>query len=77
MDNRKNCAIADTKSLDDEKDYHPITYLNTSCKIMTRMVAKYMSEHTMKNEIWDEGQSGAVEGVLGRSMHCGKSETIP
>ena len=24
-----------------------------------------MREHTMKNEIWDEGQLGAVEGVLG------------
>ena len=24
-----------------------------------------MREHTMENEIWDEGQLGAVEGVLG------------
>ena len=32
---------------------------------MTGVVAKYMREHTMENEIWDEGQLGAVEGVLG------------
>ena len=32
---------------------------------MTVVVAKYMREHTMENEIWDEGQLGAVEGVLG------------
>ena len=54
-----------TKSLEDEKDYHPITCLNTSYKIMTGVVAKYMRKHTMENEIWDEGQLGAVEGVLG------------
>ena len=31
---------------------------------MTGVVPKYMREHTMENEIWDEGQLGAVEGVL-------------
>ena len=31
---------------------------------MTGVVAKYMREHTMENEIWDEGQLGAIEGVL-------------
>ena len=54
-----------TKSLQDEKDYPPIACLNMSYKIMTGVVAKYMREHTMENEIWDEGQLGAVEGVLG------------
>ena len=54
-----------TKSLED-KDYHPITCLNTSYKTMTGVVAKHMREHTMENEIWDEGQLGAVEGVLGK-----------
>ena len=29
------------------------------------MIAKYMREHTLENDIWDEGQLGAVEGVLG------------
>ena len=54
-----------TKNLEDEKNYIPITCLNTSYKIMTVVIAKYMREHTMENEIWDEGQLGAVEGVLG------------
>ena len=54
-----------TKNLKDEKNYRPITCLNTSYKIMTGVIAKYMREHTMENEIWDEGQLGAVEGVLG------------
>ena len=31
----------------------------------TGVVAKYMREHTMENEIWDEGQLVVVEGVLG------------
>ncbi len=54
-----------TKDLSDEKNYRPITCLNTSYKILTGLVAKYMREHTLVNEIWDEGQLGAVEGVLG------------
>ena len=54
-----------TKSLEDEKDYRPITCLNTSYKIMTGVVEKYMREHTMENESWDESQLGAVERVLG------------
>ena len=36
-----------------------------SYKIMMGVVAKYMWEHTMENELWDKGQLGAVEGVLG------------
>ena len=59
-----------TKTLDDERDYCPITCLNMSYKIMTGVVTKYMREHVMKNEIWDEGQLGAVEGVLGRVDRC-------
>jgi hypothetical protein len=43
-----------TKDLSDEKNYRPITCLNTSYKILTGLVAKYMREHTLENEIWDE-----------------------
>ena len=32
---------------------------------MAGVAAKYMREHTMENEIWDEGQLWAVEAVLG------------
>ena len=31
---------------------------------MIGVIAKYMREHTMENEIWNEGQLGPVEGVL-------------
>ena len=32
---------------------------------MTGVVAKYMREHKMENEIWDEGQLEPVENALG------------
>ena len=61
----KTALLPKTKNLGDEKNYRPITCLNTSYKILTGLVAKHMREHTVVNEIWDEGQLGAVEGVLG------------
>ena len=61
----RTVLLQKTKNLSDEKNYHPITCLNTSYKILTGLVAKYMREHALVNEIWDEGQLGAVEGVLG------------
>ena len=30
-----------------------------------RFIAKYIRKHTVANDIWDEGQLGALEGVLG------------
>ena len=48
----------------DPKNYHPILCLNTSYKLPTGLAGKYMREHTMENDIWDEGQLGAVVGVL-------------
>ena len=61
----RTVLLPKTKNLSDEKNYRPITCLNTSYKILTGLVAKYMREHALVNEIWDEGQLGAVEGVLG------------
>ena len=54
-----------TKDLSDEKNYRPITCLNTSYKILTGLTAKYMRDHALVNKIWYEKQLGAVEGVLG------------
>ena len=54
-----------TKYLEYEKNYWPIMCLNTSYKIMTGVVAKYIREHMMENEYWDKGQLEAVEGVMG------------
>ena len=62
MANWKNFAITKNQNLEDEKNYHPITCFITSYKIMTGLVAKYMREHTMENEIWDEGQLGKGRG---------------
>ena len=61
----RTVLLPKTKNLSDEKNYRPTTCLNTSYKILTGLVAKYMREHALVNEIWDEGQLGAVEGVLG------------
>ena len=61
----RTVLIPKERNLGNEKNYRPITCLNTSYKIMTGIIAKYMREHTMVNEIWDEGQLGAIEGVLG------------
>ena len=60
----RTVLLPKTKNLEDGKNYWSITCLNTSYKIMTGVVAKYMREHMMEKEIWDEGQLGAVEGVL-------------
>ena len=62
---RRTVLLPKTKNLSDEKNYCPITCLNTSHKILTGLVAKHMRQHALVNEIWDEGQLGAVEGVLG------------
>ena len=61
----RTVLLPKTKNLCDEKNYRPITCLNTSYKILTGLVAKHTTEHAVVNEIWDEGQLGAVEGVLG------------
>ena len=40
-------------------------YLNTSYKLLTGLFGKFMKNHAIENNIWDEGQLGAAEGVLG------------
>ena len=61
----RTVQIPKTKDLSNEQQYRPITCLNTSYKIMTGLIGKYMRKHALENNIWDEGQFGAVEGVLG------------
>ena len=53
-----------TKNLTDKKNYFPITCFDTSYKLVTGLVGKYMREHTMENDTCDEGKLGAVAGVL-------------
>ena len=61
----RTALLPKTKDLTDEKNYRLIMCLNTSYKLLTGLVGKYMREHTMENNIWDKGQLGAVVGVLG------------
>ena len=37
----------------DEREYHPITFLNTCCKIFTANVGNYMKDQADRNSIWD------------------------
>ena len=61
----RTVQIPKTKDLSNEQKYRPITFLNTSYKIMPGLIGKYMREHAIVNSIWDEGLLGAMEGVLG------------
>ena len=47
------------------KNYHPMSCLDTSYKVLTGIVGKFMKNHAIENNIWDEGQLAAVERVLG------------
>ena len=62
---RTTVLVPKAKDFSNEKNYRPITCLNTSCKIMTGLVNKYIRHHAIENNIWDKGQLGVVEGVLG------------
>ena len=52
-----------SKELGDEKNYRSITCLNTSCNLLSGLTGKYMRNHAIENNIWDEGQ-------LGESKEC-------
>ena len=54
-----------TKDLTDKKNYCPIRCLNALYILLTGLVGKYLRKYTMENDIWNEGQLGAVAGVLG------------
>jgi hypothetical protein len=51
--------------LSSEKDYRPITCLNTSYKIFTEILGSYMKAHAVRNDIWDGNQMGTCDKVLG------------
>ena len=66
----RTVLLPKTEDLTKEKDYRPITCLNTSYKIFTGLVANYMKDHAMTNGIWDQSQIGTRENVLERSTNC-------
>jgi hypothetical protein len=51
--------------LSDEREYRPITCLNTCYKIFTGNAGSYMKGHAERNNIWDKSQIGICSGVLG------------
>ena len=61
----KTFLIPKTNRLDLPSEYRPITCLNTIYKVFTGLIAGYLKDHLMTNEIWDQEQTGAREKVLG------------
>ena len=61
----RTVLLPKSKELGDEKNYRPIACFNTSYKFLTGLMGKYMRNHAIENNIWDEGQLGGVGGVLG------------
>ena len=51
-----------SNELPDEKNYEPITCLNTSYKIFTGLLSKHMKDYADRNEIWDKSQLGTFQG---------------
>ena len=61
----RTVLLPKTNNLNEVSDYRPITCLNTIYKIYTGVIANFMKDHAMRNDLWDDGQLGAREGVLG------------
>ena len=61
----RTVLIPKAKDVSSEKEYRPITCLNTSYKIFTGVLGNYMKDHVDRNNIWDRNQMGTCSGVLG------------
>ena len=61
----QTALIPKSEEHSDEKNYRPITCLNTSYKIFTGLLGKHMKDQADRNEIWDKSQLGTCSGVLG------------
>ena len=61
----RTVLLPKTEDVSNEKNYRPITCLNTVCKIFTGMIRSYMKNHAYRNNIWDKSQLGICSGVLG------------
>ena len=53
-----------TENLSAKKNYRPVTCLNTSYKLFTGIMGRYIKDHAIRNNIWNERQLGATVGVL-------------
>lgn len=61
----RTVLIPKAADLSSEKDYRPITCLNTSYKMFTSILGNYMRNHAQRNGIWDKNQMGTCSQVLG------------
>ena len=61
----RTVLLPKTEDVSNEKNYRPITCLNTVYKIFTGMIGSYMKNHADRNNIWDKSQLGTCSGILG------------
>ena len=61
----RTVLLSKTEDVSSEKNYRPITCLNTVYKIFTGQIGSYMKDHADRNNIWDKSQLGTCSGVLG------------
>ena len=61
----RTILLPKSEDLCSERNYRPITCLNTCYKLFTSMIASYMKDHADRNSIWDRSQLGTCAGVLG------------
>ena len=65
MTEGRTVLLPKTEDLSNERNYRPITCLNTCYKIFPGMIGNFMKEHAERNKIWDRRQLGTCSGVLG------------
>ena len=65
MTEGRTVLLPKTEDSSNERNYRPITCLNTCYKIFTGMIGNFMKEHAERNKIWDRRQLGTCSGVLG------------
>ena len=62
----RTVLVPRTVDLSLQEEYRPITCLNISYKIrFTGILAKYVKQHAVENDLWDKSQTEACEKVLG------------
>ena len=54
----RTVLLTKIEDLSNERNYRPITCLNTCYEIFTGMIGNYMKEHAKRNNTWDRSQLG-------------------
>ena len=61
---KQSTKMANTRKDGDllnEKDYRPITCLNTSFKIFTGILGQHVKKHVIQKDLWNKSQMGTCE----------------